>query len=88
ATVNVAWKFADGMELLLDQELRRQEPNRLRQSSDTAYRASLGLAWRPSFVDGLELRAVADNITRSNFEPFPGTPGDGRQITVSAAYRW
>lgn len=88
ATLNLTWRMTSRLELLLDQELRQQEPNRLRQSADTAYRASFGVAWHPTALNGLELRAIADNLTQSNFEPFPGTPGEGRQVTLSAAYRW
>lgn len=88
ATLNLNIGLGGGWQALVDQEVRRQEPNRLRNSSDTAYRLSFGLQWNIPSLEGLQIRIIADNVTKSNFEPFPGTPGEGRQMTVSSAYRW
>ena len=82
------YRFADTFELRLDNEYRRQEDNPLRVGDDSTYLASASLVWNSSAGSGLSVAFVADNLTDSEFQPFPGTPAAGRQYSVSAAYTW
>jgi hypothetical protein len=88
ATLALRWRFAGPFELLFDNELRRQEKNPLRTSSDTAYLASLALSWEPPDGKGLGLELAADNLTDDDYQQFPGTPAVGRQVSLSARYAW
>ena len=31
---------------------------------------------------------VADNLTDSDYQPFPGTPAAGRQVSLRVSYAW
>ena len=75
-------------ELRLDNEYRIQEENALRSSDDSAYLASLSLAWRPRPWPGLTLQLIADNVVDSDFQEFPGTPPMGRQLSLAFALDW
>ena len=88
ATLALRWRFAGPFELLFDNELRRQQKNPLRTSSDTAYLASLALTWQAPDGRGFGLELVADNLTNDDFQQFPGTPAVGRQVSLSARYAW
>jgi len=86
ATFAMRCDLGRNLELRLDSEYRRQRENPLRASSDEALLASLALAWEPS--DGLGLALMADNLADDDYQQFPGTPAVGRQVSVSATYRW
>jgi len=88
ATLALLYQLTSQLELRLDNEYRVQEDNPLRTSRDTAYLASLALAWESAGVKGLGFTLIADNLTDSNYQFFPGTPAVGRQISMSAGYRW
>jgi outer membrane cobalamin receptor len=88
ATLAVRYRFADQMELRVDSEYRRQEENPLRAGDDNAFLASVALEWGGRSPDGWRLALVADNLTDSEFQPFPGTPAYGRQYSLSATYAW
>ena len=88
ATLALRWRFAGPFELLFDNELRRQQKNPLRTSSDTAYLASLALTWQAPDGRGIGLELAADNLTNDDFQQFPGTPAVGRQVSLSARYAW
>ena len=88
ATLALKYRFADGFELRIDNEYRRQENNPLRAGDDATYLASLALAWNPGEVRGLDATLVADNLTDSEYQPFPGTPAAGRQVSIMARYSW
>jgi hypothetical protein len=36
----------------------------------------------------MQIRLVADNLTDSDFQEFPGTPPTGRQLSVGLALGW
>jgi hypothetical protein len=88
ATLAVRYRFAGGFELRLDNEYLQQEENPLRDGDDSAYLASLSLVWAGLVDRGFSAAVVADNLTDSEFQPFPGTPAAGRQLSVRASYNW
>lgn len=87
-TLAVIYRFANRLELRLDNEYRRQEDNPLRVGDDNTYLASASLIWNAAAGSGFSTALVADNLTDSEFQPFPGTPAAGRQFSVSATYNW
>jgi hypothetical protein len=88
ATLAVRYRLAERFEMRLDNEYRRQEDNPLRVGDDTTYLASASLHWNHDAANGLALALVADNLTDSEFQPFPGTPAYGRQYSLNATWRW
>lgn len=88
ATVAVQWNILPTLEIAMDLEARCQEQN-IRRTSDTETLLVAGsITWHPESVTGLSLSLIGDNLTNSNFQEFPGTPADGRQLAVKAAYSW
>jgi hypothetical protein len=75
-------------ELRLDNEYRSQEDNPLRTGDDTTFLASVSLVWNDPAAQGFSVALVADNLTDSDFQTFPGTPAAGRQLSASVAYNW
>lgn len=88
ATLAVRYEFAESLELRLDNEYRYQEDNPLRVGDDSTYLASLALLWESAGLDGLGVSLIVDNLTDSEYQPFPGTPAAGRQLSLSASYDW
>ncbi len=88
ATLALRYRFAENFEFRLDNEYRRQEANPLRVGGDSTYLASASLAWNDDAGTGFSAELVADNLTDSEFQPFPGTPAMGRQLSVRASYNW
>jgi hypothetical protein len=87
ATLALRYRFAERFELRLDNEYRRQEENPLRVGDDSTYFVSAALLWSAS-TSGFGVAVVADNLTDSEFQPFPGTPAAGRQYSISVNYDW
>ncbi|MDJ0751206.1 MAG: hypothetical protein QNJ11_17095 [Woeseiaceae bacterium] len=88
ATLALRYRFAAGFEVRLDNEYRRQEENPLRVGDDQTYLASMSFVWSGNSARGLSIALVADNLTDSEFQPFPGTPAAGRQVSLNAGYAW
>ena len=88
ATLALRYRFATDFELRLDNEYRRQEDNPLRVGDDSTFLASASLSWNAAAPDGFSVALIADNLTDSEFQPFPGTPASGRQYSVSVNYAW
>jgi hypothetical protein len=88
ATLALRYELTARLELRMDNEYRVQEDNPLRTSRDTAYLASLALAWKPTNINGLGFTLTADNLGDSDFQFFPGTPAVGRQLSLSVRYHW
>ena len=88
ATLAFAYRFAGGFELRIDNEYRAQEDNPLRVGDDSTYLASAALVWSSSGEQRFGAALVVDNATDSEYQPFPGTPASGRQISLSASYTW
>lgn len=87
-TAAVTYRFADDFELRVDNEYRSQENNPLRVGDDSTYLASVSLSWAPQALEGFAAALVVDNASDSEYQPFPGTPASGRQLSLSATYRW
>lgn len=87
ATLALRYRFGERFELRLDNEYRRQEENPLRVGDDNTYLASASLVWSAA-TSGFGIAVVADNLTDSEFQPFPGTPAAGRQYSISVNYDW
>ncbi len=88
ATLAITYRFADPLELRIDNEYRVQRDNPLRSTSSETYLASLSFAWVPPSNSGLGVALAIDNLTDSDYQPFPGTPAMGRQFSLSASYAW
>lgn len=86
ATLALRYRFAESFELRFDNEYRRQEDNPLRVGDESTYLASVSLSWAGDGRIGAML--IADNLTDSEYQPFPGTPAAGRQVSLSASYAW
>ena len=87
-TLAINYRFAENIELRLDNEYRSQEDNPLRVGDDSTYLASASLVWNAAATRGFSVALVADNLTDSEFQPFPGTPAAGRQFSLSGTYNW
>lgn len=88
ATFALRYRLAAPLELRLDNEYRVQQDNPLRSSSSETYLASLAIAWEPPGNQGIGMALTIDNLTDSDYQPFPGTPAMGRQFSLSASYTW
>lgn len=87
-TLALRYRFADRFELRLDNEYRRQERNPLRSGDDETFLTALALTWNADAARGFNAALVIDNLTDSEFQPFPGTPAAGRQVSLTAGYAW
>ena len=88
ATLAINYRVAEPLELRIDNEYRAQRDNPLRSSSSETYLASFSVAWVPPGGNGLGVALTIDNLTDSDYQPFPGTPAIGRQFSLSASYAW
>lgn len=88
ATLAATWRWTDRLEWRMDTEYRVQRHNPLRTTAENALTVSLALAWQAATIEGLSLVLTADNLTDSDFEPFPGTPAVGRQVSLRLRYGW
>lgn len=88
-TAAVVLRPADGFELRVDNEYRRQEKNPLRTlGGNEAWLTSAGLYYLPPRLQGLELSARMDNVWDDDFQEVPAVPAARRQFSVGAAYHW
>ena len=87
-TAALTWRFADAFELRVDNEYRSQEDNPLRVGDDAAFLASASVRWDATAWPGFGLALLVDNVTDSEYQPFPGTPASGRQFSLRASYGW
>ena len=88
ATLAITYRFGRGFELRLDNEYREQEENPLRVGDNSSYLAAASVVWTSTGDRPISAALVADNLTDSEYQPFPGTPASGRQISLSASYSW
>lgn len=88
ATLAATWHWTDRMSWRLDSEYRVQRDNPLRTSRDQALLVSASFTWAPPDGDGLALALIADNLTDSDYQQFPGTPAVGRQLALNLRYTW
>lgn len=88
ATLAVRYRFAESFEFRIDNEYRDQEENPLRVGDNSTYLASLSVHWESTQLNGFGASLIVDNLTDSKYQPFPGTPAAGRQLSLSASYAW
>lgn len=88
ATLAFRYKPTSQLEFRLDNEYRLQQENPLRNSSRQAWLSSFSVGWRLPTVINLRIDLVADNLTDSDFEEFPGTPAYGRQLSLALSLDW
>ena len=88
ATLAFTYRFSRGFEVRIDNEYRVQEDNPLRVGDDSTYLASASLKWSSAGEHKFGAALVVDNATDSEYQPFPGTPASGRQVSLSASYAW
>jgi vitamin B12 transporter len=88
ATLAVVWRPVAAVELRVDHEWRRQQPNFLRRSGSQALLGSAGLHWFPPFAAGFEVSAQVDNLWQDRFEEVPAVPAAPRRYALGVAYRW
>ena len=88
ATLAFTYRLSRGFELRIDNEYRAQEDNPLRVGDDSTYLASASLKWSSTGEHKFGAALVVDNATDSEYQPFPGTPASGRQVSLSASYTW
>jgi vitamin B12 transporter len=87
-TVGIVWRPFSMVEVRADNEWRKQEENTLRNGSDDALFTHLTLKITPAQFKGLDIMLAADNLWDESFEEIPGTPGRGKQYTISVTYHW
>ena len=87
-TASIRYHLGDSLVIHFDNEFRRQADNPLRAGSTDAYIGSLSVDWLSPSVTGLRVALIADNLTNSNFEEFPGTPAARRRASLKVSYSW
>jgi vitamin B12 transporter len=88
ATLALRYRPTSRLELRFDNEYRIQEKNPLRNSDREAWLAAISASWQLPIDTDLRLELVADNLTDSDFEEFPGTPAYGRQLSLGLSLDW
>jgi vitamin B12 transporter len=76
------------IDIRLDNEYRRQQDNLLRSGDSNAYIASLSGSWKLRSNPAVRISLIADNLTDSEFQEFPGTPPMGRQVSLGIGVDW
>jgi outer membrane receptor for ferrienterochelin and colicin len=87
-TLAAIWHPSDIVEIRIDNEWRKQEDNILRNGDEDALFTHLTVKVSPSQFQGFHMTFAADNLWSESFEELPGTPGRGKQYTVTATYNW
>lgn len=88
ATFALYYKPGERVDIRLDNEYRVQQENALRSGDNEAWLVSLSVGWRPALAHGLRFDLIADNLTDSEFQEFPGTPAYGRQLSLVLSLDW
>jgi hypothetical protein len=81
-------RLGGGFELRMDNELRRQADNALRQEGRDNVDSALGLFYHVPGVKGLVLNAQVDNLWDTAFQDVPLVPHTSRSWSVGATYVW
>ena len=87
-TAGVVARLGGGFELRMDNELRRQEENALRQGGRDNVDTALGLYYFVPGVEGLVLNAQVENLWDTDYQDVPLVPSSGRAWSVGASYVW
>jgi vitamin B12 transporter len=87
-TLSGVFDITSELQLRVDNEYRRQVPNRLRSGRENALTTNTQVSWRPERWRQWELRARIDNLWKTDFQEIPGTPGRLRQTAIDLNYYW
>ena len=88
ATLALLYRPVTNLEFRLDNEYRLQEDNPLRTGDSDPWLLSFSIGWQLPTITDLRVDLVADNLTDSDFEEFPGTPAYGRQLSLALSLGW
>jgi len=88
ATLALRYHPITNLEFRLDNEYRLQEDNPLRNGDSDAWLVSFSIGWQLPTITDLRVDLVADNLSDSDFEEFPGTPAYGRQLSLALSLGW
>ena len=72
----------------LEGEYREHPANSLRSGPDHALYLTIEAVWEDCFGEGWTLRLRGENLTEEDFQPIPGTPGSGREASLTVSYAW
>jgi hypothetical protein len=81
-------RLGAGLELRMDNELRRQADNPLRREGHDNINSALGLFYSVPRVKGLTLNAQVNNLWDTAFQDVPLVPASRREWSVGATYLW
>ena len=81
-------RLSDRLSGRLELEYREHPANSLRSGADEALYLNITAVWKDCLGEGWTLTLRGENLTGEDFQPIPGTPGPGREGSVSLAYVW
>jgi hypothetical protein len=81
-------RLGAGLELRMDNELRRQAENPLRQEGRDNVDTALGLFYSVPRVDGLVLNVQVENLWDTAYQDVPLVPHTPRTWSAGATYAW
>ena len=88
-TAAMVIRAGSGVELQMDNELRRQEDNPLRTAGGSdAVISSFGVFYRPPKVPNLTVSLQVDNLWNTSFQEIPAVPAARREVSTGMAIRW
>lgn len=87
-TLALSYRPTSQLEFRLDNEFRLQQENPLRTGDRRAWLSAFSAGWKLPTETDLRLDVIADNLTDSDFEEFPGTPAYGRQLSLALSMDW
>jgi vitamin B12 transporter len=87
-TLALRYRPTERLEFRLDNEYRVQQDNPLRTGDQRAWLVSFSAGWEIPVTTDLRIDLVADNLTDSDFEEFPGTPAYGQQLGLILNLDW
>lgn len=88
ATVSLSYQVNETYVVRLDTEYREQLANPLRTSSNNALLSAASLGWTSPQFEEITAALRIDNLTDDDYQPYPGTPAVGRQISFNVRYRF
>lgn len=88
ATLALSFNPTSQLEFRLDNEYRLQQESSLRANGRRAWLSAFSVGWKLPTTSNLRFDLVADNLTDSDFQEFPGTPAYGRQVSLVLGLDW
>ncbi len=87
-TLSLRAKLIQNLEIRLDNELRIQEPNILRDGTRRPFFTTVTLAWEVPKIEGLQLEAIIENLWNIEYEEIPSVPGTPIHAAAGAVFRF